>query len=82
MDYRGALAYLESLGTFGIQLGLKRIEALLFQLDHPERKFRSIHVTGTNGKGSTTAYSASVLVEAGFVRECIFRRIWLITRNA
>jgi len=65
MDYRGALAYLESLGTFGIQLGLKRIEALLFQLDHPERKFRSIHVTGTNGKGSTTAFIASVLAAAG-----------------
>jgi dihydrofolate synthase/folylpolyglutamate synthase len=65
MDYPGALAYLESLGTFGIQLGLKRIEELLAQLDHPERKFRSIHVAGTNGKGSTAAYIASVLSEAG-----------------
>jgi len=65
MNYTDALAYLESLGTFGIQLGLTRIEALLDQLDHPERRFRSIHVTGTNGKGSTTAMIAAVLTEAG-----------------
>lgn len=65
MNYAEALAYLESLGKFGIQLGLVRIEALLDRLDHPERKFRSVHVTGTNGKGSTTAMIASVLTEAG-----------------
>ena len=55
MNYAEALAYLESLGTFGIQLGLVRIEELLARLDHPERRFRSLHVTGTNGKGSTSA---------------------------
>jgi dihydrofolate synthase/folylpolyglutamate synthase len=65
MNYTDALAYLESLGVFGIQLGLARIEALLDQLDHPERQFRSVHVTGTNGKGSTTAMIAAVLTEAG-----------------
>lgn len=65
MKYTEALAYLESLGTFGIQLGLARIEALLDRLDHPERRFRSVHVTGTNGKGSTTAMIAAVLTEAG-----------------
>ena len=65
MNYAEALAYLESLGKFGIQLGLVRIEALLDQLGHPERRFRSVHVTGTNGKGSTTAMIASVLTEAG-----------------
>lgn len=65
MNYYTALAYLESLGTFGIQLGLKRIEALLAELGNPERRFRSIHVTGTNGKGSTTALLASILHAAG-----------------
>lgn len=65
MSYTDALAYLESLGTFGIQLGLRRIEALLERLDHPERRFRCVHVTGTNGKGSTTAFFASILAEAG-----------------
>ncbi len=65
MNYAEALTYLESLGTFGIQLGLKRIEALLKAMGNPEREFRSIHVTGTNGKGSTTALLASVLHAAG-----------------
>jgi dihydrofolate synthase/folylpolyglutamate synthase len=65
MNYSAALAYLESLGTFGIQLGLKRIEALLAELGNPERRFRSIHVTGTNGKGSTTAILESILHAAG-----------------
>lgn len=65
MNYSAALAYLESLGTFGIQLGLKRIEALLAELGNPERRFRSIHVTGTNGKGSTTALLAAILHAAG-----------------
>ena len=65
MNYTEALAYLESLGTFGIQLGLKRIEALLAAMGNPERSFRTIHVTGTNGKGSTTALIASILTSAG-----------------
>ena len=35
-------------------------------LDHPERKFHSVHVAGTNGKGSTSHMLASVLQEAGY----------------
>jgi dihydrofolate synthase / folylpolyglutamate synthase len=35
-------------------------------LDHPHRKFRSVHVTGTNGKGSVSHMIASVLQEAGY----------------
>ena len=35
-------------------------------LDHPEKKFKSIHVTGTNGKGSTCAFLASILRKAGY----------------
>jgi dihydrofolate synthase / folylpolyglutamate synthase len=65
MNYTEALTRLESLGKFGIHLGLTRIEALLDRLEHPERKFRSVHVTGTNGKGSTTAMIAGMLTEAG-----------------
>lgn len=62
MRYR----YLESLEKFGIDLGLDRINKLLCRLNAPQRAFRSIHVAGTNGKGSTCAMIASVLKEAGY----------------
>jgi len=58
--------YLESLEKFGINLGLERITALLKKLDNPQQKFKSIHIAGTNGKGSTAATIASILKEAGY----------------
>lgn len=65
MDYSDAVAYVESLGKFGIHLGMERIQGLVAQLDHPERKIRTIHVTGTNGKGSVTTFLANMLQQAG-----------------
>jgi dihydrofolate synthase/folylpolyglutamate synthase len=65
MTYEEALKYLEHLGKFGINLGLKRIEQLLSLMKNPERRFKTIHIAGTNGKGSTTAMLASVLQAAG-----------------
>ena len=50
MNYQETLAYLDSLGKFGIRLGMERIEGLLRELGNPERKIKTIHVTGTNGK--------------------------------
>ena len=50
---------------FGQRLGLERMQALLDRLGNPERKFPSIHIAGTNGKGSTAALLASILTEAG-----------------
>jgi dihydrofolate synthase / folylpolyglutamate synthase len=44
-----------ALETFGIKLGLDNITSLCEGLDHPERSFTSLHVAGTNGKGSVTA---------------------------
>ena len=79
MNYDGALAYLESLGTFGIQLGLARIERLLAKLNHPERNFRSVHVTGTNGKGSTSSFIASILRKRESEQVFTLRHIsWII----
>ncbi|MDF2499721.1 MAG: fgs [Anaerosporomusa subterranea] len=66
MTYEDTLDYLASLQRFGINLGLARITKLLELLDHPERRFRSIHIAGTNGKGSTTAMLSAVLTAAGF----------------
>ena len=65
MTYEEALDYLASLNRFGINLGLARIETLLALMDHPQRRYRTVHVTGTNGKGSTTAMLAAVLTAAG-----------------
>jgi dihydrofolate synthase/folylpolyglutamate synthase len=65
MTYEESLDYLASLNRFGINLGLARIEKLLALMDHPEKKFKTIHVAGTNGKGSTTAMLASILMASG-----------------
>ncbi len=64
-SYEAAVAYLESIGVFGSQLGLARIEALLDKMGRPEKKYPCIHVTGTNGKGSTSAMLAAIARAAG-----------------
>jgi dihydrofolate synthase/folylpolyglutamate synthase len=60
------LAYMYSLERFGIKLGLEVMEALLAELGRPHEKFPSVHITGTNGKGSTAAMLESVLRAAGY----------------
>ena len=60
-----ALTYLFSLEQFGIKFGLDNIRALLAQLGDPQQSFRSIHIAGTNGKGSVTAMVDTVLRRAG-----------------
>ena len=65
MNYNEALAYLDSLGKFGINLGMERIEALLKELGNPEQQVRTIHVTGTNGKGSVTSMITNILLVSG-----------------
>lgn len=60
------MEYLESRLMFGMVPGLESTRALCNALGNPERKFRSIHVVGTNGKGSTSYYLAGVLQAHGF----------------
>ena len=59
------LERLFALETFGIKLGLENIRRLCEALGHPERRFASLHVAGTNGKGSVTAMTHAALVAAG-----------------
>jgi dihydrofolate synthase/folylpolyglutamate synthase len=59
------LHYLFSLEQFGIKFGLDNIQAILARLGHPERAFRSVHIAGTNGKGSVTAMVDAALRAAG-----------------
>jgi dihydrofolate synthase/folylpolyglutamate synthase len=72
MNYQEALEYLlkfadyERLPRSGIVWDLKRIERLLARLDDPQNYAKSVHVTGTKGKGSTSAMIASILKEAGY----------------
>ena len=54
-----------ALETFGIKLGLDNISRLCAALGHPERTFASLHVAGTNGKGSVTAMAHAALVASG-----------------
>jgi dihydrofolate synthase/folylpolyglutamate synthase len=54
-----------ALETFGIKLGLDNITSLCEALGHPERSFTSLHVAGTNGKGSVTAMVHAALRAAG-----------------
>lgn len=49
-----------------IKWGLDRITAMLEELGSPQKRFRALHVGGTNGKGSVSAVAASVLRQAGF----------------
>lgn len=53
-------------GAAAYKPGLERTERLMAYLNNPERRFKSIHVAGTNGKGSTAHMLASVLQAAGF----------------
>ena len=59
------LHYLFGLEQFGIKFGLDNISALVARLGHPERTFRSVHIAGTNGKGSVTAMVDAALRAAG-----------------
>src|SRR5216683_1628760 len=64
-QFPGPLDWLFGLDQFGIKLGLDNINTLLDALGHPERAFRSVHVAGTNGKGSVTAMVDAALRAAG-----------------
>jgi dihydrofolate synthase/folylpolyglutamate synthase len=56
---------LYALETFGIKLGLENITQLCAGLGHPERSFITLHVAGTNGKGSVAAMTHAALQAAG-----------------
>jgi dihydrofolate synthase / folylpolyglutamate synthase len=64
-DYRDALAYLFARTTGAFKFGLERTTALLAALGNPERRYPSIHVAGTNGKGSSVATMSALLTAKG-----------------
>ncbi len=66
MTYEQALEYIHSVCWKGSRPGLERITELCERLGNPQDKLKFIHVTGTNGKGSTCAMTESVLRAAGY----------------
>lgn len=73
MDYQQTLDYLyqqlpmfQRVGEAGYKPGLGNTEALAAAMGNPERRFRSVHVAGTNGKGSSSNLLAAVLQAAGY----------------
>jgi len=66
MNLKDSLKKLFSLHQFGIKLGLENIQDLLQYIGNPERSLKAIHIAGSNGKGSTSSFISSILIEAGF----------------
>lgn len=78
MSYSETISYLYGLRKQGIKFGLDNITRLLSELKNPHKSFPSIHVAGTNGKGSTLAIMASILQTAG-VRVGLFTSPHLVS---
>ncbi|MFI3263843.1 MAG: folylpolyglutamate synthase/dihydrofolate synthase family protein [Rikenellaceae bacterium] len=73
MNYTQTLEYLftsmptfQNVGSDAYKPGLERIKSFCSHLGYPQRNFYTIHVAGTNGKGSVSHILASVLHEAGY----------------
>ena len=60
------LTYLYKLNRRGIKLGLEHTIDLLKRIENPQNDFKSIHIAGTNGKGSTCSMISSILLNAGY----------------
>jgi dihydrofolate synthase/folylpolyglutamate synthase len=65
MTYDTAIDFLYGLHKFGMKMGLENIKALCAYLDYPETRFPSVHIAGTNGKGSVSTLLASMAMESG-----------------
>jgi len=73
MEYGEVIRYLydmlpmyQRIGNSAIKKDLKNTRKLCKLLGHPQEKFRSIHVAGTNGKGSSSHMLASILAQSGY----------------
>jgi dihydrofolate synthase / folylpolyglutamate synthase len=64
-EYRATLERLFRRRRFGMRPGLEVVRALLDALDHPERSFPAVHITGSKGKGSVAAMVRAILTAHG-----------------
>lgn len=66
MNYGETLNFIHSLGKFSKPAGLERIQLALKKLHNPQNNFKSVHIAGTNGKGSVSAMLAKIFHTAGY----------------
>ena len=66
MTYQECVDYILSVPLFAEKLGTQNLNRILNIMNHPERSCPVIHVAGTNGKGSTCLFLASILQKAGY----------------
>ena len=66
MNYIEALDFIHSVLKFGSKLGLVNITELMRRLGNPQDSIKTIHVAGTNGKGSTASMLANILQCQGY----------------
>ncbi|HEY5513142.1 MAG TPA: folylpolyglutamate synthase/dihydrofolate synthase family protein [Geomonas sp.] len=66
MTYAETLSHIYALSRFGMKPGLTRITRLLAALGNPQEAFATVHVVGTNGKGSTASVLCSILTAGGY----------------
>lgn len=66
MNYQETMEFIGRANKFGSVLGLANIRELLNRLDNPQDQLSIVHIAGTNGKGSTLAFLASVFKEQGY----------------
>lgn len=66
MNYLEILNYIHSLGNFSLLPTLDRIKLVLDRLGNPQNNFKSIHIAGTNGKGSVSAMLAKTFEVSGY----------------
>lgn len=66
MTYDEAVRYIKDTGKFGSKLGLEVMTNLLHKMGDPQKKFKAVHIAGTNGKGSASAYISSALCANGY----------------
>ncbi|MBO8128577.1 MAG: bifunctional folylpolyglutamate synthase/dihydrofolate synthase [Peptococcaceae bacterium] len=66
MNYQEAIKFIQNLAQNGSNLGLERVRRLLALGGNPEKALRTVHIGGTNGKGSVTAMLTAILTRAGY----------------
>lgn len=66
MFYQEAIGYIKNIERSGSDYGIERMRELLDLLGAPDRHLKFVHIAGTNGKGSVSAYLTSILKEAGY----------------